>query len=169
MRRAKQFLPRKCLITIYNTMILPYFDYANVVWINCGEVNLEKLQKLQNMAMRVILGAPFRTHVKDMLDTLGFLNVRDRITYSTGCMMYKIINRMTPNYLSDQFKLVSESHSISTRSSSSGHLVITQCKTNHGKGTFQYKGSVTWNSISMEIRNSVSLDVFKKNLKRALR
>ena len=37
--------------------------------------------------MRIILCVPFRTHINDMLRTLGFMSVRDRITYATGCMM----------------------------------------------------------------------------------
>ena len=87
MRRIKPFAPRSSLITIYNSMVLPHFDYAIISWCNCGENNINRLQKLQNMAMRIILCAPFRTHINDMLRTLGFMSVRDRITYATGCMV----------------------------------------------------------------------------------
>ena len=44
-------------------MVLPHFDYAIIILCNCGENNINRLQKLQNMAMRIILGAPFRTHI----------------------------------------------------------------------------------------------------------
>ena len=65
-------------------MFLPHLDYGIIIWSNCGELNLNKLQKLQNTAMRVILGAPYRTHINDMLRTLGFMDVRSRISYVTG-------------------------------------------------------------------------------------
>ena len=87
LRRIKPFVPKKSLITIYNTMFLPHLDYGLIIWSNCGEDNLNKLQKLQNTAMRIILSAPFRTHINDMLKTLGFIDVRSRISYVTGCMM----------------------------------------------------------------------------------
>ena len=98
MRRIKPFVPQKSLVTIYNTMFLTHLDYGLPVWSNCGESNLNKLQKLQNTAMRIILSAPFRTHIKDMLKSLSFMDVRDRISYVTGCMMYKVINDMTPSF-----------------------------------------------------------------------
>ena len=52
------------LIAIDNSMVLPHFDYAIIIiWCNCGENNINRLQKLQNMAMRIVLCVPFRTHV----------------------------------------------------------------------------------------------------------
>ena len=59
LRRIKHFVPQSSLVTIYNTMFLPHLDYGIIVWSNCGDSNLSKLQKLQNTAMRIILGAPF--------------------------------------------------------------------------------------------------------------
>ena len=169
MRRIKPFVPRNSLITIYNTMILPHIDYAIIVWCNCGDTHLNKLQKLQNMAMRIILNAPFRTHINDMLQTLGFMNVRDRITYSTGCMMYKVHNEMTPSYLYENFKLVNEVHNVNTRGSVNGQYYISKCNTNYGQSTFYYKGSVLWNFISKDIRQANSLVQFKLKLKKDLK
>ena len=169
MRRIKPFVPRNSLITIYNTMFLSHIDYAITVWCNCGDTNLNRLQKLQNMAMRIILNAPFRTHINDMLQTLGFMNIRDRITYATGCMMYKVRNEMTPSYLSDNFKLVNEVHSVNTRGSVNGQYYISKCNTNYGQSTFYFKGSVLWNVLSKDIRQVNSLVQFKKNLKKDLK
>ena len=165
MRRIKPFVPRNSLITIYNNMVLPHFDYAIIIWCSCGETNLNRLQKLQNMAMRIILSAPFRTHINDLLQTLGFMSVRDRITYATGCMMYKVKNEMSPSYLNECFKPVSEVHRVNTRGSANGHLYVPKCNTNYGQSTFHYKGSVLWNIISDDIRKVNSLMQFKKKLK----
>ena len=68
MRRIKPFVPQSSLVTIYNTMFLPHLDYGIIVWSNCGNTNLSRIQKLQiqNSAMRIILSAPFRTHINDM-------------------------------------------------------------------------------------------------------
>ena len=132
----KPFVPRSSLITIYNTMFLPHLDYGIIVWSNCGHSNLSKLQKLQNTAMRIILGAPFRTHIKDMLKILGFMDVRDRISYVTGCMMYKVVNGKTPDYLNDLFKHVNNVHSLCTRQSEAGDFYIPKCNTNYGTMPF---------------------------------
>ena len=64
--------------------------------------------------MRIILSAPFSTHINDMLKTLGFMDVRKRISYVTGCMMYKVINGMAPSYLNQLFYYVNNIHSFCT-------------------------------------------------------
>ena len=63
MRRIKPFLLQSSLVTIYHTMFLPHLDYGIILWRNCGNTNLSRIQKLQNTAMRIILSAPFRTHI----------------------------------------------------------------------------------------------------------
>ena len=147
-------------------MFLPHLDYGIIIWSNCGELNLNKLQKLQNTAMRVILGAPYRTHINDMLRTLGFMDVRSRISYVTGCMMYKVVNDTAPPYLKDLFKPVNSIHSLNTRQSKAGDFYIHKCNTNYGKSMFQYKGCVLWNTITSNIQSANNFMSFKLNFKK---
>jgi hypothetical protein len=52
LRRVKPFIAeRNTLISIYNAIVRPYFDYCSEVW----DVFGERLQKLQNRAARTIL------------------------------------------------------------------------------------------------------------------
>jgi hypothetical protein len=32
LRRVKVFIPLKARLTIYNSLILPLFDYADIIW-----------------------------------------------------------------------------------------------------------------------------------------
>ena len=169
MRRIKQYVPQKSLISIYNTMILPHFDYGIVIWSNCNDSAINKVQKLQNTAMRIILSVPFRTHIDDMLKKLGFMDIRSRISYATGCMMFKVLNNMAPCYLSDSFSAINSVHSIFTRRNKAGDLYIPMCNTNYGKRTFRYKGCVLWNVLSQDIRNAKSLMSFKMMFKKDLK
>ena len=111
--------------------------------------------------MRIILGAPFRTHINDMLKELGFMDIRSRILYATGCMMFKVLNNMTPIYLNDKFRAINSVHSINTRQSSAGDLYIPKCNLNYGKRAFSYTGGVLWNVLSKDIRNAQSFMSFK--------
>ena len=168
MRRIKQYVPKKSLITIYNTMILPHIDYAIIIWSNCSDAALSKVQKLQNAAMRIILGVPFRTHTNDMLKELSFMDVRSRISYATGCMMFKVLHDMTPYYLSN-FRAITDVHSINTRQSKAGNLYLPKCNINYGKKAFNYKGGVLWNVMSRDIRNAESVMSFKIMFKNDLK
>ena len=45
-RRMKAFVPQETLISVYNAIVLPYFDYCSLVWDTCDNYSLEKLQKM---------------------------------------------------------------------------------------------------------------------------
>ena len=101
--------------------------------------------------------------------TLGFMDIRSRILYNTGCMMYKVLNGMAPFYLNDLFHEISSVHSLNTRKSKAGNLYMPSFKTYYGKSTFQYKGCVTWNVISKDIRDAKSFMSFKRAFKKDLK
>ena len=54
LRRIKKIVPKTTLIKVYNAIILPHFDYYSLVWDNCSDYLIDKLQKFQNRAARVI-------------------------------------------------------------------------------------------------------------------
>ena len=107
--------------------------------------------------MRIILGAPFHTHINDMVKVLGFMDIRSRISYVTSCLMYKVLHKMVPSYLINGFCAINDVHTINTRQSKAGDLYIPKCKTNYGKNTFQYKGCIIWNVLTHDIRNAKNL------------
>ena len=54
MKCIRNFVPHEILLTIYNSLIQPHFDYCGVVWGCCSKALSQKLQKLQNRAARII-------------------------------------------------------------------------------------------------------------------
>ncbi len=45
MQRTKKFVPQSTLLKIYNAIVLSHFDYCSLVWDNCSDYQLDKLQK----------------------------------------------------------------------------------------------------------------------------
>ena len=54
-KRTKPFVPHSTLLTIFNSLVQPLFDYCNVVWGNSRKGSCDKLQKLQYHANQFIL------------------------------------------------------------------------------------------------------------------
>ena len=79
-------------------------------------------------------------------------------------MMYKIVNNMVPEYLSSHFFLRSDTLTYNLRDSD-GTLAIPQPRTNYCKRRLSYSGVVLWNSLPLNIRQSLSLNEFKSKLK----
>ena len=70
-RRIRNLLPLQTRVTLYNTLILPLFDYGDVIW---GDKNndtlMSELQILQNKAAKVMLGLPPRSSSNKALKRL---------------------------------------------------------------------------------------------------
>ena len=64
LRRIRQFVPQGCHVTLYNSLIQPYFDYCSPLWDTCDKTLRSKLQILQNRAVRVIIGARYDDRVR---------------------------------------------------------------------------------------------------------
>ena len=50
LRRMREYVPIPTLIKVYNA--ISHFDYCSLVWDECADYLLTKLQKLQNRAVR---------------------------------------------------------------------------------------------------------------------
>ena len=47
------------LVNVWNSLFQPHFDYCDLVWGNCNKGISEKLQKLQNLAARILMSASY--------------------------------------------------------------------------------------------------------------
>ncbi len=52
---------------LYNTLVLPLFDYGNIIYRTTEQTFLKQLQILQNKGARMLLNCHYRTHIIDML------------------------------------------------------------------------------------------------------
>ena len=67
------------LAHLYKSLIVPIFEYSSICVINAAEVHTEKLQLLQNMALRVVLRSPRYVSIKDLHDCSGFRPIKDHL------------------------------------------------------------------------------------------
>ena len=67
---AANYIPWDTRITTYNVLVLPHLDYCATIWAAAGDGQIQRLQKIQNRGMRIILKCPHRTHIQDMLSKL---------------------------------------------------------------------------------------------------
>ena len=96
LRRAKKFIPTSSLQMIYNALIQPYFDYCSPLWDICGKHLLDKLQKFQNRAARIIAGL---SNEINSADVLGWETLESRRQRMKSVFLYKIINDYTASNL----------------------------------------------------------------------
>ena len=76
---------------IYISAIRSLIDYSAICLVMASENSLEKLEKLQNAAMRLILGAPQWTKIINMLQETGLVSVKDRLRLLQVCYTVKTV------------------------------------------------------------------------------
>ena len=57
MRKLKFTLDKKSLESIYFSFNIPLLEYADVVWDNCTQYEVDELEKIQIEAARIVTGA----------------------------------------------------------------------------------------------------------------
>ena len=65
--KVRRFLTQVAAERVYKTMILPYFDYADIIYEACTHDKLVKLQRLQNRSLRCIAGPDYMNFSTDDL------------------------------------------------------------------------------------------------------
>ena len=67
------------LATLYKAIIRPIFEYSSICTVSAAETHIEKLQLLQNQALRAILKTPNYVSVKDLHDLSAIPRIKDHL------------------------------------------------------------------------------------------
>ena len=164
LRHAKVFLPQDTLKTLYTGIVEPHFRFCCSVWGNCGAMEKNQLQKLQNRAARILTSSCHDADARPLLNTLGLKTIQDLIDTEINTMVFKALNGLAPEYLSNLFIRNSESHLMALRNTSTDLQLPKKSATN-GQKCFSYRGAKSWNCLPFQIKQASSLKVFKAKLK----
>ncbi len=162
-KRIRDFVPFYTLLNIFNGWVKPQFDYCSLVWDCCSTGLAEKLQKLQNRAVRILLSAPYDSSATDLFRRLHWKNLRNQRLFAKAIMMFKILNGQTPDYLSNKFIFRNDTTIYRLRNSEM-RLALPQPRTDYVRKSFSYSGAALWNSLPTDIRVSKTLGEFKTKL-----
>ena len=165
--RLRPTLPCKILSIIYQTTIQPIFDYGLTIWGQTSKRNIRTIQVLQNRAARAVCGNFdfLNSSVSKMISDLSWMNIEQRLFYFTAILMFKCLNNLAPEYLSNLLKYTHELHPHNTRHASNWNLNIPKPKTSTFMNSFSYQGPLIWNTLPTNIRDSNNIQTFKTHLK----
>ena len=78
-----------------------YLDYGNALLAGLPPEHLKKLQRIQNIAARIITFTPRRGHITPILKQLHWLPIKHRIEFKILLHVFRCINGTAPRYLAD--------------------------------------------------------------------
>lgn len=148
---------------LYNTMILPLFDYCDVVWQGCGKVNADALERIQRRAARLILPlVGFETD--NLMESLHLVPLLTRRNVHSAIFARKCLEGLVPSYLVDYFKLKQSVHSYATRNADT-NIYLPKVKLEIAKRSFYYSGAIAYNSLPKELKSKKSFLAFEHYIK----
>ena len=162
---VRHFLSDDATKTLLCAFVLSRLDYCNALLAGSPKHLIEKLQKVQNHAARLVFRCSKFDHVTPLLHSLHWLPVHLRIDYKISSLCFKVLESTAPSYLSDLLHVYTPPRQL--RSSSDDRLFcVPHVRTkSYGQRSFAYQGAYTWNQLPLSVRHSQSLAPFKTKLK----
>ena len=164
LRHIRPHFDKSSFQMIIHSTITSRLDYCNYLLSGLPSSSLRNLQLVQNFAARLILNRGKFCHITPLLYELHWLPIDCRIKYKILLLIYKSLHELAPSYLCDLLHHYEPSRSL--RSANSNNLIIP--RTNNvtmGDRAFSVFGPRHWNELPEKVKNSSSVNLFKKSLK----
>ena len=167
LRRLKRVLPRDLLMTVYKAYFQSKFDYGISVWGCTTQSNIQKIQRMQNRAARIITGCYDFINIRgiDLVNELNLQNITERRDYFLCNLMFKAIHGLAPTYLSDSIIMNADMNEYSTRGAQNRNVYQPRPRIEKYKNSFLYKAGELWNALPVFVKESLDLEMFKRNYK----
>ena len=123
------------------------------------------LQKLQNRAARIVTNGSYDSSASALIKTLNWSTVADMIEVETACMVYKSINDLAVDYLSEIFTKNSAWSRKNLRNTATD-LQVPLIKACNGQRAFSYRGARVWNHLDLEVEQASFFKAFKDAVRR---
>ena len=161
LNRIKHLLPFSARLLFFNSLVMPLFDYADLVWGDKHNVTLmTSLQVLQTKAAKIISDRPLYSSAMHALATHKWVPLEKGHFQRRCSYVYKCLNGLVEHDMN--FIRQQEQHDYNTRTKL--NLRPPSVKRNWGKQRTAFHAIKDFKSFSQAIRQSVNLNIFKRNL-----
>ncbi|KAI8500413.1 hypothetical protein Bbelb_219790 [Branchiostoma belcheri] len=180
MGRARAFVTKEVLRTMYQTLLLSHLEYCATAWlpslVQGNKTLMSQLDRLVNRAARLITGHKLQDHVSavNLQAEAGIDSVRKRTEITTLVNVFKAIRGSAPVYMASLFKWETPP-TLSVRTTRSElkrlrdydpHLLFCPpVRVTAYRSSLQYYGPYLWNTLPIQQRQLLSLRTFKQNIR----
>ena len=162
--KIRPYLNESSTEKIIHAFVSSKLDSNNGLLYGIPKDKLDRLQRVQNAAARLVTRTRKYEHITPVLKSLHWLPVTQRIHYKVLLLTFKCLIGKAPAYLQELLKVSTQSHSL--RSNDQRLLVCPKSKSvKYGDRSFRVAGPTLWNKLPLKIRLSESVNQFKSQLK----
>lgn len=161
--KAKKYLRKPTLLTLYNAFILPYITYGIEVWGSLIHSFASPIVILQKRILRIISSSSRLAPSFPLFQSSYQLPFYKLYTSKVFIFMYKVEKGIHPRIITDMFVKNENIHNLNTRHKASYRTPL--FKSVKLQRNLRYRGVIYFNDISKIIDTNCSLHTVKKHLK----
>ena len=151
--------------TLVHALVTSRLDYGNGLLYGIPQATLQRLQRIQNCAARLITRTRKYEHITPVLRLLHWLPIRQRTLYKLLVLTYGAVNATAPSYLVQLLHNRTVSRTLRSGSSTDLLSVPPSRTVTHGDRCFSVASPTLWNNLPVSLRTAKCLTQFRSQLK----
>ena len=166
LKKIRKFLTLDAAKTIALGLVISHLDYANALYSGLPATEIKKLQRIQNMAAKIVTKADRYDSSTEALKSLHWLPIHLRIEYKVLTLVFKSLHGLAPQYLCDLIQIANPTRPGLRSESKANTLKVpfTKHSTFADRG-LSVHGPRAWNELKDDVRSTTNYNDFKKKLK----
>ena len=149
-------------LILLNSYVMSQFNYCSNVWMFHGKVVNERINRIHKRALRAVYN-DFTSNYQQLLLKGNHVTVHQKNLKTLAVKTFKSAQGYSPKFINALFtaKKVQYNHRIQNL------LTLPKASTiTYGLHSFTYRACSTWNTINDDIKDSLFVSVFKREIKK---
>jgi hypothetical protein len=126
---------------------------------------MAQLQRVMNLAARIIMRLRRSDHISPALRELGWLSIGARVQFKVAVLVHKSLHGRTPEYLTGRLVIYRPKRALRSSSSPAVSLELGSARTCVGRGAWDVAAPRIWNDLPAAMRD---LSITQKDFERLL-
>ena len=161
----RKYLTESACAKLIHSTVTSRLDFHNGLLAGRPDKTIHRLQVAHNNAARLLRQVGRREHITPVLSSLHWLPVRQRIAYKVLSIIQRTLHTATaPRYLKELFTRYQPGRQLRS-ASDPWMLVVPRHRLQYGSRSLRVFGPQLWNTLPADLRDPLTVAVFKKRLK----
>ena len=161
----RQYIDQFSCQTLIHAVISSRMDYSDCLLYGLPRTQIERLQKIRNIAVRVVSKRRKFDHINPVLNYLHWLKFEQRILYNLILFTFKAIHWKTSNYLSELVQVYEPKRSLRLKNRQTLLVLPKYNTTTYGTYAFKIGVPTELNNLPEHLRTITDFEQFKTRIK----
>ena len=149
---------------LYNSCLASRLAYADVIWSDCALSSRNRIQVIQNIAARAIMGCNKYTTAAPIIKNLNWITLEKKRKLHELVLFHKIIMNKGTQAQTNRLQVYRRQSKFNTRGMGTSNLFTPAFRTNYMKESFFVRNIREWNRLPSEMKAPVGTETFKARL-----